>query len=381
MGTNPKVSVLLAAYNHAPYVEQAVRSVLDQDFTDLELIAVDDASPDATADIIAGIDDPRLTLHRLARNRETHPRHRAAQLARGDYVAVQNSDDLWLPGKLAHQVKVLDENPEIGAVFTGVALIDDAGRRSNDRSPFRAERHDRAGWLRRFFLQGNCLCHPSVMMRRHLLEAVGGYDPSLLLLGDLDLWVRLAAVSDLHVIDRPLTANRVLSGARNISAETPAKAARQLFEAQRVLKRYVEPPVLAHLPAVFPDRTGFAGIVAGAGAGAGVGAGAGAATGTRLRWALAQLALDGPHGEHRLFALDQMQAILSRPDEAAHLPPVGGRSPLAVYSKAVADTRMVVSWPTRRSAVDAELKAVSAAGRTLLRALALRLGRRLRRAG
>ncbi len=375
MSTNPKVSVLLAAYNHAPYVEQAVRSVLDQGFTDLELIAVDDASPDATADIIAGIDDPRLTLHRLARNRETHPRHQAAQLARGDYVAVQNSDDLWLPGKLAHQVKVLDENPETGAVFTGVVLIDDTGRQSANRSPFRAERHDRAGWLRRFFLQGNCLCHPSVLMRRHLLEAVGGYDPSLLLLGDLDLWVRLAAISDLHVIDRPLTANRMLSGARNISAETPAKAARQLFEAQCVLKRYAEPPILTHLPAVFPDRTGFAET------GAGAGADHDTMTETRLRWALAQLALDGPHGEHRLFALNQMQAILSRPDEAALLPTVGGRSPLAVYSKAVADTRMVVSWPTGRSAVDAELKAVSAAGRTLLRALALRLGRRLRRAG
>ena len=93
----PLVSVILPSFNHAAFVGEAVQSVLDQTFRDLELIVVDDASSDETADVVASIHDPRLTLIRLSENRAVHARNLALSQARGQYVAFQNSDDIWVP--------------------------------------------------------------------------------------------------------------------------------------------------------------------------------------------------------------------------------------------------------------------------------------------
>src|SRR5262245_45660701 len=100
LAQTPLVSVVLPSFNHAPFVDQAVRSVLAQTIADLDLIVVDDGSTDDTADVVASVADPRLTLIRLPVNRARHSRNLGIHRARGRYVAFQNSDDVWLPGKL-----------------------------------------------------------------------------------------------------------------------------------------------------------------------------------------------------------------------------------------------------------------------------------------
>ncbi len=113
----PLVSVVIAAYQHEAYVRQAVESVLDQTLRDIEVIVVDDGSTDETPNIVGSIRDDRLRLIRLGENRRKHARNVGLGLAGGRYVAFQNSDDVWLPEKLARQVDLLETRKEVGTRY------------------------------------------------------------------------------------------------------------------------------------------------------------------------------------------------------------------------------------------------------------------------
>jgi len=251
----PLVSVLLPSYNHAEFVEEAVGSVLNQTVADLELIVVDDASTDGTADVVAGIRDPRLSLTRLPENRLVHPRNLALRLARGRFVAFQNSDDVWAPEKLARQLAVFAADPAAVAAFTGVRAIGADGAAIAGSwldGLFQTENRSAGEWLRQFVDRGNCLCISSAIVRSRALRRVGPFDESLVNLSDFDLWVRLAAIGGLHVVPAELTDMRVVPG-RNLSGPAPATARRGDLEEARVLERVAEPAALRTLARDCPD--------------------------------------------------------------------------------------------------------------------------------
>ena len=251
----PKISVILASYNHAPFVREAVTSVLDQSFGDLELLVVDDASTDGTPDVVEAIDDARLTLHRLKVNREYNPRNFALEHASGDFIAIQNSDDVWLPSKLEKQLDYLTSHPECGAVFTRVQSIDRIGNNS-DGIDFSERNMTRHKWLRRFFLRGNAVCHSSVLMRHALIKEVGGYHPLMVLLSDMDLWVRFAGRAELQILPEKLTKMRFLENRANLSADRADTRRRVFFEFAEVLRRYAVPPIIDQLEHIFPEASG-----------------------------------------------------------------------------------------------------------------------------
>ena len=97
---NPLVSVIIASYNHQDFVKEAVESVLNQGVKDIEVIVVDDGSSDNTPLVIRSIYDPRVRFIELKENRRQHTRNLALSLAKGKYIAFQNSDDVWKSGKL-----------------------------------------------------------------------------------------------------------------------------------------------------------------------------------------------------------------------------------------------------------------------------------------
>jgi glycosyltransferase involved in cell wall biosynthesis len=252
----PLVSVVMPAYQHAAYVRRAVESVLEQSVRDIELIVVDDGSTDGTPDIVASIRDPRIQLLRLAENRREHARNKALALATGRYVAFQNSDDEWLPEKLARQLEVLESRPEVGVVFTEVALIDGGGNPvtaswANGLFCDGRQRRDASAWLRMLF-HGNCFCIVSALVRHDLLRQAGEFRPSLVQLSDHDMWIRLAALSELDVIAEPLTRMRV-DGHRNLSAPSQETRVRSALEMVDVLENYARPPLLQRLPHLFPE--------------------------------------------------------------------------------------------------------------------------------
>lgn len=120
--SSPRVSVILPTYNRARLIGRSIESVLQQSFADIELIVVDDGSTDATPEIIASIYDPRLRYIRLEKNGGVSAaRNEGIRAARGEYLAFNDSDDCWLPGKLAAQVELMQKlASDFGLIISGV---------------------------------------------------------------------------------------------------------------------------------------------------------------------------------------------------------------------------------------------------------------------
>ena len=244
VGPAPKVSVLVKAYNHAPYVRQTIESVLGQSFQDFEIVVTDDGSTDATLDVLRGFDDPRIRLEALPRNLGISAAMNATiARASGRYLAILNSDDWALPDRLGKQVAFLDAHPDVSLVFGLPAPVDEAGGPTapfcDFRSPLAFPDFSRRTWLRRFFFEGNCLCAPTAMIRREAYDAAGSYDARLTNLQDLDMWVRmLIAGHRIHLLPDELTAFRIRAGSANMSAPRPDSLLRHRFETTRILRHF-----------------------------------------------------------------------------------------------------------------------------------------------
>jgi hypothetical protein len=224
-----KISVVMSAYNHAPFVADAIRSVLDQSFADFELLIRDDGSTDGTTEIIRGFTDPRIVFLGSGPNLGSAlRRNELIAQSRGQYIALQNSDDIWRADKLAHQLAIMEARPELAATFGLAAFVGPDGAARDWPAVFSPDNRSQGGWLRRFLEAGNCLCHPSAMVRAACHQAVGGYDPRYRQLPDLDMWVRLLKRYPIHVSDRVLLSFRIMEGA--ISFPSPEVEARALNE-------------------------------------------------------------------------------------------------------------------------------------------------------
>ena len=124
----PKVTVILPVYNRSGSLEDSMRSVLNQSFRDLELIVVDDASTEDLRPIVAAVADPRVRYIRQARNGGASvARNAGLAAAKGEYIAFQDSDDLWLPGKLKAQMAMLQAAPADVGVVTGSKVLYGSG--------------------------------------------------------------------------------------------------------------------------------------------------------------------------------------------------------------------------------------------------------------
>ncbi len=265
MARTPAVSVAVKAYNHAPYVAQAIRSVLDQSFQDFELLVTDDGSTDATPRIIAGFTDERIRFERFERNRGIAAAMTATvRRARGEFVAILNSDDFALPDRLAKQVAFLRARPGVAAVFSVPRQVGEAGEPVEGFGdlfavPFAEPDPPRTAWLRYFFFRGNCLCAPTAMIRRSAYAALGPDDPRLALLLDLDRWIRLLERHEIHVLPEPLTAFRVRANGANASGATAETFLRDTFESFQIFKRYRDfaPALLREIFAGDLARTGI----------------------------------------------------------------------------------------------------------------------------
>ncbi len=242
---HPQVSVVIKSYNHAAFVSEAIKSVLGQSFQDFEIVITDDASNDPTPDVIRSFADPRISLEVLKQNCGiSAAMNKTIARARGEFIAILNSDDFALPGQLAAQVQFLRASPQIAAVFGMPRLLDERGRPFYKNFfdftlPFSLPDFSQRSWLHYFFFHGNCLCAPTAMIRRSVYTQVGDYDPRLTNLQDLDMWVRICSGNDIHVLRDELTAFRIRDDNRNMSAPTRRDAQlRAHFEFSRILRRY-----------------------------------------------------------------------------------------------------------------------------------------------
>jgi len=212
--TAPRVSVLLAVHDGAPWVKDAVASVLAQTLADLELVVVDDGSVDATPALLAGVTDRRLRVERQPRAGLTPALNLALGLARAPIVARLDADDVALPERLARQVAFLDAHPEIGVLGSAAREVNGDGR---EVRVVRPPEDDAA--LRRALIRRNPMVHSTVTMRRRAVEGVGGYDARFAVAQDYDLWMRLAAVTRLANLPDALVVRRLLPGRVSVARD------------------------------------------------------------------------------------------------------------------------------------------------------------------
>ena len=188
--SQPALTVLMPVHNGERYVDEAIASVLQQDFTDFEFVIVDDGSIDSTAERVRrwAERDSRIVIARLAENAGiSRSLNRGLAMARGRYVARQDADDISLSGRLREQVKLLDQEPDVVMVATNYDLIEASGE-----------------WFAR-----EMVCHPSevtayrlnfsnavvgggVMFRRSVVMDAGAYSEEFAPSEDYDLWGRIS---------------------------------------------------------------------------------------------------------------------------------------------------------------------------------------------
>jgi glycosyltransferase involved in cell wall biosynthesis len=186
----PRVTVLTTVYNGARYLEETIASILGETFTDFEYVIIDDGSTDATPEILAraAARDPRIVLLRNETNRGIPASaNRGLAVARGEYIARLDADDLSLPGRLAREVAALDADRNLALVsmnyesFTGDGVV--LGRSHRDHPPSVVE------YLLHF--SNSIGGHSQVMFRRSAVMAAGGYDESCPAALDYELWSRI----------------------------------------------------------------------------------------------------------------------------------------------------------------------------------------------
>lgn len=198
----PKVSVIVPTHNRALSLCRAVDSILNQSFRDLEVLVIDDASSDHTAEFATDCGDERVRYFRHDQNRgESASRNTGLLVARGEYIAFLDDDDVWLSDKLAKQVMLLDgSGPQVGGVYTGYFRVElESGRKIATVLP--RERGD----VLRALCAGNCIGGPSmVLVRRECFERAGRFDEDLVFGPDYDMWIRIAHHYKFEFISEPL---------------------------------------------------------------------------------------------------------------------------------------------------------------------------------
>ncbi|MGE5220591.1 MAG: glycosyltransferase family 2 protein [Chloroflexota bacterium] len=199
---HPLVSVIIPTFNRWPMVGEAVESVLAQSFTDHELIVVDDGSTDDTAKKLARL-GTKLKLFIAPRKGVSAARNFGVSRSSGRYLALLDSDDLWRPAKLARQTAFMELHREYQICQTEEIWIRN-GARVNPKAVHQKPSGD-------IFARSldRCLVSPSaVMMTRRLFDRRGGFDESLPVCEDYDLWLRIAVEHEVPLIPEPLVIKR-----------------------------------------------------------------------------------------------------------------------------------------------------------------------------
>jgi len=199
----PWVSIIIPTYNRRDFLREAIRSVLEQSFRDFELIVVDDGSDDGTREMIQR-EFPGLLTYLYQENQGvSRARNRGLKLAQGEFMAFLDSDDLWLPRKLERQMAFMQSHPKAQICYTDEIWIR-RGVRVNPK-----KKHAKySGWIYPRCLPLCIISPSSALMRRGLLEEVGGFDEELPVCEDYDLWLRISARHPIHFLPEKLIVKR-----------------------------------------------------------------------------------------------------------------------------------------------------------------------------
>jgi len=203
----PKISVITAAYNHVKFIRQSVESVQAQTYRDFEHIVVDDGSSDGTAEILKSFVG-QITYIRQD-NRGAHAAiNEGIRRSSGDYIAIIDSDDAWLPNKLERQIEAIEKSPEAGMVYSLAYFINSKGE-VQDLVWLMGTPFDDPNVAFEELLEVNRIPIVTALVKRSCIEEVGFFSETLKALSDWDMWLRISAKWSIIFIPEKLALYRV----------------------------------------------------------------------------------------------------------------------------------------------------------------------------
>ena len=205
----PQVSVLLPVFNAQDYLRESIDSILNQSFTDFELIIINDGSKDGSKDIIDSYADPRIKVIDQDNAGLPVSLNRAIAIAKGKYLARQDADDVSLPNRLVEQVRFMESNPSCGLLGTWAQILE-----VNTPTDRELNHPSDNGEIQIKIMFYNCFVHSSVMIRKESLNVAGIYpeDPAKFPPEDYDLWLRIAKNFQVANLPKILLQYRELPG-------------------------------------------------------------------------------------------------------------------------------------------------------------------------
>ena len=229
---SPTVSVILPTYNRAHVIGRAIQDVLEQTYRDLELIIVDDGSTDNTEEIVSKMDDGRIRYIQHEKNRGANAaRNTGIAIAKGEYIAFQDSDDEWLPEKLEKQIYVFKKAPKnTGVVYTGFWRFEGNQKRYIPSPKIK----QKEGNICNKILHSNFIGTPTAVVKRECFEKAGIFDENLPRLQDWELFIRISKCYLFKCIDEPLVISYFTP--RSISANQEALISAHLY----ILKKHYD---------------------------------------------------------------------------------------------------------------------------------------------
>lgn len=209
----PKVSVIISTHNRANFICQAVECVLGQTFKDIEIIVVDDGSTDNTREALLKYASAILYIYQENKGR-AEARNAGVRLAKGEYIAFLDDDDIWLADKLAKQAAYLDTRGDIGLVHTFSEIIDENGHLLPRETKKRAKLYKKSikiGYAYEGMIKLGIMFTSSVMLRKKCFDRVGLFDRAIVAFEDWDLYLRVALYYGIGIIKEPLVKYRAHS--------------------------------------------------------------------------------------------------------------------------------------------------------------------------
>ena len=215
----PKISVVVPAYNSQNTISETITSVLQQTFSDFELIVINDGSTDRTLELLSDVKDARLKVYSYPNGGLPTARNRGIVRATGEFISFIDADDLWTPDKLELQLQALQQNPQAGVAYSWTICM---GNNGNSFHPGVSESFQ--GNVYPQLLVGNFIASGSnVLIRREAIESVGYFDESLKSCEDWDYWLRLAPKWEFVVVAKPQIIYRLSSGAMSSKLDVMEK--------------------------------------------------------------------------------------------------------------------------------------------------------------
>ena len=239
-GDIPLISVVMATYNHEKYIAEAIQSILDQTFTDFELVIINDGSTDRTDEIIKTVKDARIVYIAQKNQGPSVAINNGILAARGKYIAYLDGDDVAYPFRLEKQYQYISSTSKKVAVFSWVDFInDDSEIISGDHFASNYFNHNNrtfAETLNYFFFTGNYFNACTNIIEKEALLEVGLYNLASIQVQDFDLWIKLLKKGyELFVMPEKLIKYRIRAGNKNLSAD-PDNLSRGLFEVHQLYR-------------------------------------------------------------------------------------------------------------------------------------------------